>query len=75
MSDELPPSCSVRYWHSCGDRILSVVPRRSLQQCYNNISVFILVWHVFMSSLLTKPKVQHHRFRVNPIQLRDFPLH
>ena len=23
--------------------ILSVVPRRGLQQCYNNVSVFILV--------------------------------
>ena len=23
--------------------ILSIVPRRGLQQCYNNISVFILV--------------------------------
>ena len=55
--------------------ILSVVPRRGLQQCYNNISVFILVWHVFMSTLLTKPIVQHHLSRVSPIQLRDFPLH
>ena len=27
-----------------------------------------------MSSLLTKPIVQHHRTRVSPIQLRDFPL-
>ena len=27
-----------------------------------------------MSSLLTKPIVQHHRSRVSPIQLRDFPL-
>ena len=28
-----------------------------------------------MSSLLIKPIVQHHRSRVSPIQLRDFPLH
>ena len=27
-----------------------------------------------MSSLLTKPLVQHHLSRVSPIQLRDFPL-
>ena len=27
-----------------------------------------------MSSLLIKPIVQHHRSRVSPIQLRDFPL-
>ena len=27
----------------CGVLALSVVPRRGLQQCYNNISVFILV--------------------------------
>ena len=27
-----------------------------------------------MSSLLTKPIVQHHRSRVSPIQLRGFPL-
>ena len=27
-----------------------------------------------MSSLLTKPIVQHHLSRVSPIQLRDFPL-
>ena len=54
--------------------VLSVVPRRDLQQCYNNISVFILVGHVFMSSLLTKPLVQHHLSRVRPVQLRDFPL-
>ena len=27
-----------------------------------------------MSSLLTKPLVQHHLSRVRPIQLRDFPL-
>ena len=27
-----------------------------------------------MSSLLTKPIVQHHHSRVSPIQLRDFPL-
>ena len=27
-----------------------------------------------MSSLLTKPLVQHHLSRVGPIQLRDFPL-
>ena len=39
---------------------LSVVPRRGLQQCYNNISVFILVWYVFMSSLLIQSLVQHH---------------
>ena len=68
------PSCSVRYLDSRCSRILSVVPRRGLQQRYNNISVFILVWHVFMSSLLTKLIVQHHRSRVSPIQLRDFPL-
>ena len=55
--------------------ILSVVPRRGLQQSYNNISVFILVCHVFMSNLLTKPLAQHHLSRVSPIQLRDFPLH
>ena len=28
-----------------------------------------------MSSLLTKPLVQHHLSCVSPIQLRDFPLH
>ena len=28
-----------------------------------------------MSSLLTKPLVQHHLSRVRPVQLRDFPLH
>ena len=28
-----------------------------------------------MSSLLIKPIVQHHRSRVSPAQLRDFPLH
>ena len=27
-----------------------------------------------MSSLLTKPTVQHHHSRVSPVQLRDFPL-
>ena len=27
-----------------------------------------------MSSLLTKPLVQHHLSRVSPIQLRDFSL-
>ena len=27
-----------------------------------------------MSSLLTRPIVQHHLSRVSPIQLRDFPL-
>ena len=27
-----------------------------------------------MSSLLTKPLVQHHLSRVSPIELRDFPL-
>ena len=54
---------------------LSVVRRRDLQQCSNNISVFIFVRHVFMSSLLIKPIVQHHRSRVSPVQLRDFPLH
>ena len=40
---------------------LSVVRRGDLQQCSNNISVFIFVRHVFMSSLLSKPIVQHHR--------------
>ena len=54
---------------------LSVVPRRGLQQCYNSISVFILVSHVFMSSLLIQSLVQHHLSRVRPIQLRDFPLY
>ena len=54
--------------------VLFVVPRRGLQQCYNNISVFLHVWHVFMSSLLTKPLVQHHLSRVSPIQPRDNPL-
>ena len=29
--------------HCCGVLALSVVPGRGLQQCYNNISVFILV--------------------------------
>ena len=28
-----------------------------------------------MSSLLSKPTVQHHHSRVSPVQLRDFPLH
>ena len=54
---------------------LSVVRRRDLQQCSNNISVFIFVRHVFMSSLFIKPIVQHHRSRVSPVQLRDFPFH
>ena len=28
-----------------------------------------------MSSLLSKPTVQHHHSRVSPVQPRDFPLH
>ena len=75
MSGELPPLSSSSL---CGLKvfsILTVVPRRGLQQCYINISVFILARHVFMSSLLTKPIVQHRLSRVSPIQLRDFPLH
>ena len=67
------PSWAVR-WEPLWCRIVCSVPRRGLQQCYNNISVFILVWHVFVSSLLTKPLVQHDLSRVGPIQLRDFPL-
>ena len=55
--------------------VLTVVPRRGQQRCTNNISVFIFVRHVFMSSLLIKPIIQHHRSRVSHAQLRDFPLH
>ena len=42
MSDQLPPlvQSDGNHWESL---VLSVVPRRGLQQCYNNISVFILV--------------------------------
>ena len=51
LSDELTPL--VKFAGNHGSVLaLSVVPRRGLQQCYNNISVFILVCHVFMSSLL-----------------------
>ena len=42
LSDELPPLVQFAGNH-CGVFALSVVPRRGLQQCYNNISVFILV--------------------------------
>ena len=41
----------------------------------NNILVFILVCHVFMSSLLNQPPAQHHLSRVRSIPLRDRPLH
>ena len=75
MSDELPASSYSSVFGLTVFSILSVVPRRGLQQCYNNISVFILVLHVFMPSLLTKPLVQHHLSRVSPIQFRDSPLH
>ena len=51
--------------------VLTVVPRRGHQRCTNYISVFIFVRHVFMSSLLIKPIVQHHRSRVSPVLLRD----
>ena len=71
MFDQVTPSSSSVFGLK-EFSILTVVPRRGLQQCYNNISVFILVCHVFMSSLLTKPLVQHHLSRVSPIQLRDF---
>ena len=73
MFDQVTPSSSSVFRLTLFS-ILSVVPRTGLQQFYNNISVFILVCHVFMSSLLTKPLVQHHLSRVSPIQLRDFPL-
>ena len=53
--------------------VLTVVPRRGHQRCTNYISVFIFVRHVFMSSLLIKPSVQHHRSRVSPVQPRYFP--
>ena len=66
------PPCSVRYVNSLCGVTLSVVRRRDLQQCSNNISVFIFVRHVFMSSLLIKPIVQHHRSRVSPVLLQRF---
>ena len=72
MFDQVTPSSSSVFGLKVFS-ILTVVPRRGLQQCYNT-SVFILVCHVFMSSLLTKPLVQHHLSCVSPIQLRDFPL-
>ena len=37
------PHRPVRYFGLKVFSILTVVPRRGLQQCYNNISVFILV--------------------------------
>ena len=43
MSDELPP---LLFSSVCGLKVfstLTVVARRGLQQCYYNISVFILV--------------------------------
>ena len=73
MSDELPPSSFSSVFGLTVFSILSVVPKRGLQQCHNYTSVFILVLHVFMPSLLTKPLVQHHFSRVSPIQLRDSP--
>ena len=61
------------YGNSLCGVTLSVVRRKGHQQCSNTISVFIFVRHVFMSSVLIKPIVQHHRSRVSPV--RDFPLH
>ena len=43
MSDELPPLLFRSVFGLKVFSILTVVPRRGLQQCYNNISVFILV--------------------------------
>ena len=74
MSDQLSPLVQFDGNH-CVSLVLGVVPRRGLQQRYNNISVFILVGHVFMSSLLIQSLVQHHLSRVSPIQLRDISLH
>ena len=50
LSDELTLLVQFAGNHN-GVLALSVVPGRGLQQSYNNISVFILVY-VFMSSLL-----------------------
>ena len=43
MSDQFPLLVQFAKGTHCVSLILSVVPRRGLQQCYNNISVFILV--------------------------------
>ena len=44
MSDQVTLYCLVQFdGNHCVSLILSVVPRRGLQQCYNNISVFILL--------------------------------
>ena len=41
--DGLPPLVQFAGNHCGVSLVLSVVPRRGLQQCYNNVSVFILV--------------------------------
>ena len=46
----------------------------AIGQHYNNILVFMLVWHVFMSSLLNQHPAQHHLSRVRPIPLKDLTL-
>ena len=65
---------SVSWGPMLWSRVCLVDPRCGLQQHYNNMSVFMLVWHVFMSSLLNHHPAQHHLSRVRPIPLRDFPL-
>ena len=46
MFDQVTPSSSSVFGLKVFS-ILTVVPRRGLQQCYNNISALILVCHVF----------------------------
>ena len=43
LSDELLPRVQFAGNHCGVSLVLSVVPRRGLQQCYSNVSVFILV--------------------------------
>ena len=43
MSDELPPLLFSSVFGLKVFSILTVVPRKGLQQCYTDISVFILV--------------------------------